>query len=147
MLRLMYGMDSTPSMPNDPPLFAATSDIVTMNNHCFDLLLHVTGASELELSQGIAAARAVMHSAGVSAPEAELSYRLAVRWASGDGPRSTMPTMTQQWAADAWARAERTAIAICCEGWKQIPRDAALELQIDTAPVRRIEASASAAFK
>jgi hypothetical protein len=86
------------------------------------LMVHIAGASRLELRRGIDAAQQVFNRSGVSA---EMAIGLMRKRDFAIDPL----TPWERRHASLWEEAERAALMACCQGWTidRIPSDAGLE--------------------
>jgi hypothetical protein len=90
------------------------------------LLIHIDGASKMELRRGIDAAQQVFNRAGVSA---EVAISLMRKKDFEIDPL----TPSERMYADLFEDADRAALEACCQGWDRdrIPSDAFLEPLFD----------------
>jgi hypothetical protein len=82
-----------------------------------DILMDARGASPEEKQRGIAAARAVIESSGVTAEEAAEGSFAVEGWDDMGFPPDKEPSEDEYAAADVWWAASNAAIKACCEGW------------------------------
>jgi hypothetical protein len=86
------------------------------------LLIHIDGATELEVSRGIAAAQKIFDEGGATA------YEAAAARLKRDGEQDDLTEREGQ-IAHLWEDADYGAAQACCAGWAQIPPSACLELK------------------
>jgi hypothetical protein len=85
------------------------------------LLLWVPGASDGELQRGLQSAQAVLEAGGVTVGD----YAEADLKSSSECSEEQF-TARERRSLSLWPQAHQAAIAACCQGWQQVPRDARL---------------------
>lgn len=86
-----------------------------------DLYLNIPGATSEEIARGVAAARSLFDTVGITPYEAAAAHFRRVAWGDAGFQASDAPTEAESRAADAWTAANAAAVKSCCLGWSAKP--------------------------